>query len=405
MMAPLFILEGNGAFLNRGCEAIFRESTALLREAFGPCRIVNAPYTSEQAPDFQEEDPLVVHRLPLANRQLERWTRTWWRGQLSRVAHPEHANFALHFFDRYLPEALAVLGIGGDNFSLDYGLPYSYFDTVDFVLSKGKPFILWGASVGPFAANPRFERHAIQRLKRMTLICARESATVAYLQEVGITNNVRRVADPAFLLAPVRPNTLAAEWIEHRRAIGINLSPLLGRYFADDSTWLRLAVGCVESVLEAIHLPVLLVPHVFLMHPRASDYAFLMQVKDQLSHYGDRLAIAGPEHNAAHMKWLISRLEAFAGARTHATIAALSSHVPTLSIAYSMKARGLNQDIFGHDDWLLAAEQLTPDLFGERMQALCRAGDSIRQDLAPAIEKQRIAARSAASHLRQVLSR
>ena len=40
----------------------------------------------------------------------------------------------------------------------------------------------------------------------------------------------------------------------------------------------------------------------------------------------------------------------FVGARTHATIAAYSSCVPTLGVGYSVKARGIARDLFGTED-------------------------------------------------------
>ena len=43
----------------------------------------------------------------------------------------------------------------------------------------------------------------------------------------------------------------------------------------------------------------------------------------------------------------IARMRLFVGARTHATIAAYSSAVPTLTIGYSVKARGIARDLYG----------------------------------------------------------
>ena len=50
------------------------------------------------------------------------------------------------------------------------------------------------------------------------------------------------------------------------------------------------------------------------------------------------------------MKYIISQCCFFVGARTHATIAAYSSCVPTLVVGYSVKARGLARDIFGTEN-------------------------------------------------------
>jgi polysaccharide pyruvyl transferase WcaK-like protein len=47
------------------------------------------------------------------------------------------------------------------------------------------------------------------------------------------------------------------------------------------------------------------------------------------------------------LKYIISQCQFFVGARTHATIAAYSTCVPTLAVGYSVKARGIARDIFG----------------------------------------------------------
>ena len=53
------------------------------------------------------------------------------------------------------------------------------------------------------------------------------------------------------------------------------------------------------------------------------------------------------EHNCMEMKGFIARCRFFVGARTHATIAAYSSCVPTLVVGYSVKAGGLQRDLLG----------------------------------------------------------
>ena len=50
------------------------------------------------------------------------------------------------------------------------------------------------------------------------------------------------------------------------------------------------------------------------------------------------------------IKGYISRCELFIGARTHATIAAYSTGVPTLVLGYSVKARGIAKDLFGTEE-------------------------------------------------------
>jgi polysaccharide pyruvyl transferase WcaK-like protein len=90
----------------------------------------------------------------------------------------------------------------------------------------------------------------------------------------------------------------------------------------------------------------------------------------------------GDKLSAAETKWVISRCAAFVGARTHSTIAAISSAVPTLSLAYSRKARGLNQDIFGSQEFCLQPTETTPTTVAERVSHLLERSDAIVKRLA-----------------------
>jgi polysaccharide pyruvyl transferase WcaK-like protein len=71
------------------------------------------------------------------------------------------------------------------------------------------------------------------------------------------------------------------------------------------------------------------------------------------------------DHNAMELKGYISRCRLFIGARTHATIAAYSSCVPTLAVGYSVKAKGIAKDIFGtYENYVVPVQTLayTDDL-------------------------------------------
>jgi polysaccharide pyruvyl transferase WcaK-like protein len=54
-----------------------------------------------------------------------------------------------------------------------------------------------------------------------------------------------------------------------------------------------------------------------------------------------RVEVLPQDYTPSELKWVISRLDWFAGARMHATIGAFSSGVPTLGLGYSDKARGV----------------------------------------------------------------
>jgi colanic acid/amylovoran biosynthesis protein len=92
--------------------------------------------------------------------------------------------------------------------------------------------------------------------------------------------------------------------------------------------------------------------------------------------------LVSPEYNAAETKWIISQMALFAGARTHSTIAALSSGVPTLSFAYSIKAQGINRDIFGHTNYCMEPTDLDAKAVASRITSMLDESAAIRRDLA-----------------------
>jgi polysaccharide pyruvyl transferase WcaK-like protein len=387
--APLFVLQGNGSMLNLGCEAILRSTADLLRAEFGACRIVHAPASVLHDRTEPEHDPDIVHDIPptIPRISVARFIHLFRRFVLRQ---------SCFHFERHLKEARATLAVGGDNYSLYYGLPYGFFRANDTTLRRGKPLFLWGASVGPFTKNPEFERFAMKELRRITIICARETETVAYLASIGIRDNVRLVADPAFTLRKTAPAQCdIPDAALQGDAIGLNFSPLIGKYRNTGRSWEEEAAACVNALARGTNRPLVFIPHV--LAPWTNDRAFMEGVIRRLPHHRDRLHLAARDYNCCEIKWIIARMGVFIGARTHATIAAMSSEVPTLSIGYSIKAKGINRDLFGTEDWLVPAEELAPEPFVERVNALLGAAATVRSNLKAALpayqERARLGAR------------
>ena len=281
----------------------------------------------------------------------------------------------------YLDDATAVLSVGGDNYSLDYGVPTLFTDLDDIAIQKEKPIILWGASVGPFSAMPDYERYMSEHLQKVSGIFARESVTIAYLESIGVTENVYPVADPAFLMDPVRPAGIEDVLPLDEEAIGLNLSPLMAKYVTggDLEAWILIAAQIISGIAETTEMPVCLIPHV--TSPHSDDYAFMQKAAAQIPGKNGNLTLMSPKYSAAETKWIISKMALFAGARTHSTIAALSSGVPTLSFAYSIKARGINRDLFDHESYLLNPDHLTANTVTQTVQSMLEGAGEIGRGL------------------------
>jgi polysaccharide pyruvyl transferase WcaK-like protein len=113
--------------------------------------------------------------------------------------------------------------------------------------------------------------------------------------------------------------------------------------------------------------------------------------------------LVSPEYNAAETKWIISRMAFFAGARTHSTIAALSSGIPTLSFGYSIKAQGINRDIFGHTNYCMGPTDLDAEGVTSRITSMLDESAAIRNDLAEKIPGVQSAALSAGMGLKRFI--
>ena len=376
---PLFILAGNGPYDNRGCEAIVRGTTKILRAHFKDPRFVclshfqnEEQFQKQKAQEYDEDiEPLHSNRLSKNKIVKNFWKPSYLTYAYDHFRRPGRVKYRV--YEQMIPhldDAAAVLSVGGDNYSLDYGVPRTFTDLDDIVIEKGKPIVLWGASVGPFSTMPDYERFMSEHLRKTTGIFARESATIDYLNSIGVKDNVHAVADPAFVMDAVKPEGIDDEFPIDEESIGLNFSPLMAKYVTDGDLekWSLIAARIISRVAEAMDMPIYLIPHV--TSPHSDDHAFMQEVVNRIDDSNNKITLIPPKYSAEETKWIISRMTVFAGARTHSTIAALSSGVPTLSFAYSIKAQGINQDIFGNVDYCLNPSELDAEAVAEGIAAM-----------------------------------
>lgn len=386
---PSFILAGNGPYENRGCEAIVRGTAKIIRHYYkDPSFLCVSFFKNQEQFERQckiEYDPSIIHIK--ANKRRSKFDPNWFIRLSLREIYPKlYRNWLYEEMIPYIENSASVLSVGGDNYSLDYGIPRSFTYLDDVVLARKKPLIIWGASVGPFDKAPEYEKYMKKHLQKVSGIFAREYATVKYLEKIGIKENVYRVADPAFLMDATEPQQEKQIEIE-KESIGINLSPLMANYTSngDAELWINAAVGIVKEISKKLDNKIYLIPHVTI--PNSNDYLFLKEIQTRIKDSEKKIALIPPIYNASETKWIINKMKLFAGARTHSTIASLSSRVPTLSFAYSIKARGINRDIFGHDNYCLNPEELSPENVVKKISVMLEDNMEIRSTLKKSIPK------------------
>lgn len=396
---PRFLLVGNGPYQNRGCEAIVRGTVQILRQAYAGSapQFISVPFNRQQHA-IGETDRAITH-YPIS---IKRYSAVWFVQHTLRALRSKRT--WLPTMGKYMADAAAVLALGGDNYSMDYRASLRlHLSVLDYVRAQGRPMVIWGASVGPFdKAGAAYEQAVINKLRTVDALFVREGISAAYLARHGLEANVRQVADPAFVMEPVAPEPTKLGVVVPEQAIGFNFSPLMARFVTDGDVerCITLVQACVRAMIMRLDRPVVLIPHVTTSH--SNDHAFLSAVAAPLQTEGLPVILLPPTLSAAETKWVISRMACFAGARTHATIAAFSTAVPTLSFAYSIKARGLNRDLFGHEAFVLPPDQISPATTTERMQRLLGEQHAIRtqlQQVLPGMREQALRAGFYLEHL------
>ena len=416
--ASHYLLVGNASYENRGCEAIVRGTVEILAASkTGETSFTNAFFGDEDASrrqTAQEPDHRISHlRLDSYPRK---WTRQWAEARLNE-------RFGFNFASVHAPlaepkkSALCALEIGGDNYTLDYGFPAHLIAMDRWLMRRKKPIVIWGASVGPFSENPEQERLMMDHLRSLKAIFVRESATYDYLAKQHGLQNVYLYADPAFAMAPLEPSDEGVRALVAEKPLAVNISPLLSAYrgakrtmpweitSTDLAPWIIEAADMVLSLQREAELPILLVPHVGSKLAGIDDFSFLNAVHRECMERGSsRISVVGGNPNARELKWLISHCRGLVAARTHATIAAFSEGVPTISLGYSRKALGINQDVFDTTEFCIRANELNASSLTARVRSMLEQESAIRKHLLERGAQHRAKAMAAGPKLLELLA-
>ncbi len=307
----------------------------------------------------------------------------------------------------------ALVALGGDNWSLDYGDMALHLFTAPFysAVKRRFPTVIWGASIGPFSARPSIENRMRKLLPKIDLITSREQLTTEYLHSLGAVDNVRETADPAFLLPVLEPTSVPdkiRKFLEDG-AVGINLAPLFARYSRiSKRKWKDKVVEMFSHFIRRCDYKVILIPHVMMeseVFPDNNDFLFMKEIWRALpTAVQERVCLYDARNdNCMNIKWVISKTKAFAGCRTHSTIAALSTEVPVFCIGYSVKSRGINRDLFGHERWVDHFSRLEGDVFAKRFLELIDHTDEIKTQLHQMLPAYREKAWKNGEYLREML--
>ena len=336
----------HGGSANHGCEAIIRGTLASLQIPLDATLFsFNLPtdkkYNLDQIISLKQLGPIIPGRRtwkdyikPLVPQCLLRWKR-----HLSNRWNPFSVPLT-DYRELFTQDKNALyLSVGGDIYC--YPSRITLIEMNKRLHMQHKEMILWGASI-----EPQDVTLLKDDLSRYTKIFARESLTYQALLDNGLQDKAVLTADPAFVMPSRRPTNLPQEFIPGS-TIGINLSPMVLDLQKKNDILYKNIVQLVKYILKKTPYHIAFILHV--VSPLGDDGLAMKKIYKKYKHTG-RVCLIDNPYNAMELKGIISQCRFMIAARTHASIAAYSTQVPTLVIGYSVKARGIARDIFGTEE-------------------------------------------------------
>ena len=230
---------------------------------------------------------------------------------------------------------------GGDGYSDIYGFIKLLAQSVVVYGAsiKKKPVIFAPQTIGPFSTfwGKMIARHVLNKLE---WLFARDISSFQCCENLNLSSKTTQAIDVAFAL-PYKKK----EFKGSKFRIGINVSGLLynggfnrDNYFNLSFSYKDFIVKLISRLLKNNSYEIHLIGHVlYETEDIDDDYGVCEKLKRK-----NQYCILAPRFvSAPEAKGYIAGMDLLIGARMHATIAAFSSGVPVIPVAYSRKFNGL----------------------------------------------------------------
>lgn len=336
-----YILFGHGGSGNHGCEAIVRSTVQVLSSSIKEADIVLTSAKIDQEHRYGVDSLCHIENVAVGSKDLD-----FFKAYLTMKLTGRYEVFDTYRYraiiNKYSHSSVAI-SIGGDNYCYGNNTVLAYQNRL--FNDAGIRTILWGCSIEPEVLD---DAHDFADISCYKHVFARESLTYDAIKAHGITN-VSLFPDPAFTLGK-KDVTLPLT-----NLVGINLSPYVMKCESSQNEAFSNYITLVEHILSDTDLNIALIPHVVWAH--SDDRKPLIEIYNRFCHTNRVIMVE--DNNAEYLKGVISQCRFLIAARTHASIAAYSTCVPTLVVGYSIKAKGIAKDIFGtYDHYVIPVQSL-----------------------------------------------
>ena len=231
---------------------------------------------------------------------------------------------------------------GGDSFADIYGgRRLRRMFVLKFLTHlAGTPLVMAPQTVGPFK-KPVSKWAAKLSMRLCKIVATRDQLSTKAARDMGLTRDLIEASDVALRLPFDAPTRTTGP-----KKVGINVSGLLmgGGYTGKNEFGLQMdyprLIRDLISHFQNLGTQVHLVPHVIVPAGRLAaedDYNASMKLHAEFPN----TIVAPAFETPSEAKTYIAGMDFFMGARMHACIAAFSSGVPVIPMAYSRKFAGL----------------------------------------------------------------
>lgn len=341
-----YVLYNHIGSANHGCEALVRT----ISDVFGPENVVLLTEAIEEEKRYGICDLLEVKPAMSKQHSPFEFLKAFAALKIKNNYFPLDILPYQNAIKKFTHKDDVMVSIGGDIYCYDNYPKYILLHS--FAKRYVKKSILLGCSIEP---SSLCDSNLINDLRSYDVISARETITYHALIKAGL-DNVILCPDTAFGMIPEK--IPLPDHFEAGNTVGLNISPLVLKKSANSALIMENYCRVIEHILSNTPYAVALIPHV--AWENNDDSMPLTQFFQKYS--GSNRVCILDDLPAPQIKYVISKCRFFIGARTHATIAAYSTGVPTLVLGYSIKSKGIARDLFGtEENYVLDYKSISDD--------------------------------------------
>lgn len=345
------IILGNAAINNgnRGCVALSYTSIYLIDKVLSDAEIKYKLYMPDSGFNEKGVKSISVKGKNVPYTVINHALSYGVKGKLKSFAHYNDHKTSCRIFK----EADFILDIGqGDSFADIYGK--ERFDSINLIhreaMKLHKPYCLLPQTVGPFK-DDAIRAEAVKAISNADIVMTRDKQSYDYTKQIAPQQkNLKEYIDVAFFLPYTRQH-FDKDFIH----VGLNISALLwhGGYtqnnqFGLKDDYQKTVREIISYFLSMPNVKLHLIPHVVGSERHIeNDYAVSFDLQKEFNN--PNLILSPLFLSPVDAKDYISGMDFFMGARMHSTIAAFSSGVPVIPMAYSRKFNGLFIDTLSYN--------------------------------------------------------